>query len=242
MAAEVTATIKITIVFDNYPYSPKLKTGFGFACVLETGERKILFDTGSEGDILLNNMMEVNLMPQSIDAVVLSHNHWDHTGGLNDFLTENNDVDVHLPVSFPGNFKADVKRSGARLIEVSESSMLSKGIYSTGEIQGIMHEQSIICRTDDGSVVITGCAHPGIAKILLKAKTLHGPVHMAMGGFHLRDEKLSSLQRIVETFKELRINKVCPSHCTGDNARSLFQKIYGQDCIMGGVGSTFNFA
>ncbi len=231
------SSFKITIVFDNYPFSPKLKTGFGFACVVETGEGRILFDTGSDGDVLLSNLANVNLKPQEIDAVVLSHNHWDHTGGLNDFLRENSDVNVYLPISFPDDFKKDVKRTGARLTEVNESRIISEGVYSTGEMQGIVNEQSLICKTDDGSVVITGCAHPGITRILKRAEALYGPVFLTMGGFHLRDEKLSSLQRTVETFEELGITRVCPSHCSGDNARSLFKKAYGDNCIMGGVGS-----
>jgi len=235
------STLKITVVFDNYPYSPNLKTGFGFACVLETDGRKILFDTGSDGGVLLSNMLDIGVTPQDIDTIVLSHNHWDHTGGLHEFLRENSDIDVYLPVSFPDDLKIDVKRSGARLIEVDETCRLCEGIYSTGEMQGIVNEQSLICKTDDGSVVITGCAHPGITNILKKAEALYGPVYMAMGGFHLRGEKVSSLQRTVETFKELGIEEVCPSHCTGDNARSLFKKVYKERCIMGGVGSIISF-
>ncbi len=236
------STLKITIVFDNYPYSPMLKTGFGFACVLETDRRKILFDTGSDSGVLLSNMVNIGIKPQDIDIIVLSHYHWDHTGGLNDFLTENSDVDLYLPVSFPDDFKADLKRSGVELNEVDETCELCEGVYSTGEMRGIVNEQSLICKTDNGSVVITGCAHPGITKILKKAKTLYGPVYLAMGGFHLRGEKVSSLQRTVETFKELGITEVCPSHCTGDNARSLFKKAYREHCIMGGVGSIISFS
>jgi len=235
------STLKITIVFDNYPHSPVLKTGFGFACVLETNEKRVLFDTGSDGGVLLSNMVNIGIKLQDIDIIVLSHYHWDHTGGLNDFLTENSDVDLYLPISFPDDFKADLKRSGIRLIEVDETCELCEGIYSTGEMRGIVNEQSLICKTDNGSVVITGCAHPGITEILKKAKTLYGPVYIAMGGFHLRSEKTPSLQRTVDTFKELGIAEVFPSHCTGDNARSLFKKAYGERCIMGGVGSIISF-
>ena len=238
----MTASLKITVVFDNYPHLSRLKTAFGFASVVETEKGKILFDTGSDGDILLANLENVNLKPQSIDTVVLSHNHWDHTGGLKDFLAENSDVDIHLPASFPEDFKADVKRSGARLIEVSDASIVSEGVYTTGEMHGIVNEQSLICKTVKGSVLITGCAHPGITNILRKAISLHGPVHLTMGGFHHRDERLSSLHKIIETFKELGVTKVCPSHCTGDISRSLFKKIYGQNFVPGGVGSTFKFA
>ncbi|MDP8229189.1 MAG: MBL fold metallo-hydrolase [Candidatus Electryoneaceae bacterium] len=233
--------MKFTIVFDNYPYSILLRTGFGFACVVETGDRKILFDTGSDGGVLLNNLSVVDISPQEIGTVVISHNHWDHIDGLQDFLRVNSDIDLYVPVSFPDHFKAGVKKSGVRLIEVDESCRICDGIYSTGEMRGIMNEQSLICKTDQGSVVITGCAHPGIVKIIKRAIALHGPVVLAMGGFHLRDKRQSSIKGIVQLFKELGVGEVCPSHCTGDDARSLFQKIYGQHCILGGVGSTFNF-
>jgi len=235
----------ITIVFDNYPYNPKLKTGFGFACVVESGNKKILFDTGCDGKLLLSNMKKLGFAPEDIDTVILSHYHWDHIDGLFVFIEKNNKVDVYVPVSFPDNFKNEVKRYGASIIEVDESRMIYNGVYSTGELHGSyigqsLKEQSFICETDQGSVLITGCAHSGIVEIITETQRINGQVYMVMGGFHLHDKTRTVLELIVYNFRKHGVTKVCPCHCTGDNARKLFLKVYGKDCILGGVGTVID--
>ena len=54
----------------------------GFACWIETAQGSVLFDTGSSGELLLDNLSRLELDPANIDALVISHAHDDHTGGL----------------------------------------------------------------------------------------------------------------------------------------------------------------
>jgi hypothetical protein len=75
-------SMNLTILFDNNPYDPRLQTGWGFAAWIEYGDRVVLFDTGADGAVLLDNMALLGFDPQAIDIVVLSHEHSDHTGGL----------------------------------------------------------------------------------------------------------------------------------------------------------------
>ena len=63
----------MTIVFDNYPGLPGLATLWGFAAVIQTPGVTVLFDTGSNGRVLLKNMAALNLSPESIDLLFLSH-------------------------------------------------------------------------------------------------------------------------------------------------------------------------
>ena len=72
--------MRITILADNYVDRMGLLAEHGFSCLVETGGRRILFDTG-QGRALLNNMKELAI-PQEIDMIVLSHGHYDHTGGI----------------------------------------------------------------------------------------------------------------------------------------------------------------
>ena len=76
----------ITVIYDNNPYKEGLETAWGFAASITGTEKTILFDTGGDGSILLNNMQKLAIDPNGIDTVVLSHIHPDHTGGLNSFL------------------------------------------------------------------------------------------------------------------------------------------------------------
>ena len=78
--------LKVTVVYDNNEFAPELRTDWGFACVVEAGEQTILFDTGGNGELLLDNMDKLGLEMNSIDAIVLSHIHGDHTNGLQRLL------------------------------------------------------------------------------------------------------------------------------------------------------------
>jgi hypothetical protein len=58
--------VKITIVYDNVVWEPALTPDWGFACVVETDARALLFDTGARGDILLGNMER----PMAIEVLI----------------------------------------------------------------------------------------------------------------------------------------------------------------------------
>ena len=84
--------LRITVVYDNNPYKEGLTTSWGFACVIKGAEKTILFDTGGNSAVLLDNMQQLGMDPKEIDVVVLSHIHGDHVGGLNGFLQVNMNV------------------------------------------------------------------------------------------------------------------------------------------------------
>jgi len=175
--------MKITIVYDNQA-DEGLKSGWGFFCLVEEKE-KILFDTGDSGENLIYNLKHLNIQPESIAIIVISHNHWDHTGGLKEFLKLNNNVRVFRPKSF------------------SEPTEISPGVHSTGALGKLIKEQSLVVNAEEGNLVITGCAHPGLEKIIDKAAQL-GKIYGVLGGFHgfSKLEKLRSIKLIA------------PCHCT----------------------------
>jgi len=95
-----------------------------------------------------------------------------------------------------------------------------------------MPEQSLVVKTVNGLTVITGCAHPGIIKILeVVKKNFDEYIYMVMGGFHLKNKEESDIVSIIKRFKEMKIKKVAPMHCTGDRAVKLFAKEYGDNFI-----------
>jgi 7,8-dihydropterin-6-yl-methyl-4-(beta-D-ribofuranosyl)aminobenzene 5'-phosphate synthase len=86
-------------------------------------------------------------------------------------------------------------------------------------------------------VVITGCAHPNIARILEMVKTLRNEkIYMVFGGFHLLSKSDDQVKEIIKKFKELGVEKVGPTHCTGDRAIELFKEAYGKNYVPMGVG------
>jgi 7,8-dihydropterin-6-yl-methyl-4-(beta-D-ribofuranosyl)aminobenzene 5'-phosphate synthase len=72
--------LRITVIYDNNPYKEGLITSWGFACVIYGAEKTILFDTGGNSAVLLDNMQQLGMDPKEIDVVVLSHIHGDHIG------------------------------------------------------------------------------------------------------------------------------------------------------------------
>jgi 7,8-dihydropterin-6-yl-methyl-4-(beta-D-ribofuranosyl)aminobenzene 5'-phosphate synthase len=233
-------TLTFTIVYDNNAYDPRLKTAWGFSCLIEYRGQVILFDTGGDSPTLLANMATLGIDPGEIETVVLSHIHGDHTSGLSGllpmFAVAGDGLTVFVPQSFPARFK-DAVRTRTHLVEVREPREIGDGVYTTGELGTGIIEQSLMVRTDEGLVVVTGCAHPGIVEIIRKAKTLSGDgVYLVLGGFHLGGKSQREIEGILSEFRRLGVRKVAPCHCTGEQAIRMFRQGYGEDFIQAGAG------
>ena len=206
----------ITILYDNEVYQEGLKSDWGFSCIIEKeNSPKILFDTGANGSILLSNMKKLGIEPISIDEIFISHNHFDHIGGLSSFLNVNNKVKVYVPVSLRG------VRDAKEVIYVDKSLKIHENFFSTGELKGI--EQSLVIEEEKGLVVIAGCSHPGVGNIL-KAAGQFGKVKSLVGGLHGFSE--------FDLIKDLDL--ICPVHCT--QFKEKIKELYPEKYISGGVG------
>ncbi len=236
MSVEETGSMTITVVYDNNSYDPRLRTDWGFSCLVELDETTLLFDTGGDGELLLSNMSMLGFDPREIDHVVLSHIHGDHTGGVRSVLATGVRPVVHVPRSFPESFK-DELRSWTEVREVSKATTIADGIHSTGELGSGIIEQSLVLDSREGLVIITGCAHPGIANVVTKvAETHQGDIYLVMGGFHLGGKSTQELNQVIAAFRRLGVRKMAPSHCTGEQAMTLFAQEWGADFIDSGVG------
>ncbi len=212
--------MKITLVYDNDVYTKGLKADWGFSCLVEIEDTpKILFDTGGSGTILLYNMEKLNIDPASISEVVISHSHFDHSGGLSDFLKKNKEVKLYLPSSFYRPFEAK------EVISVKEPLQIHEKVFTTGELLGI--EQSLVVKTDKGLVVIAGCSHPGVGNIL-EAASQFGKVYALVGGLHGFSE--------FDLLKDLEL--VCACHCT--MYKSKIKSLYPEKWVEGGAGKVIS--
>jgi len=123
---------------------------------------------------------------------VLSRNHWDHVDGLEGFQKFNSTAEVVRPRAF------------------SQPTEVSRGIYSTGTLGTFPKEQSLVVKTEKGNIVITGCAHPGLERILQTDGSL-GRIYGVLGGFHGFSK-----------FAELEgIQFIAPCHCTEHTERIM---------------------
>ena len=235
--------LTLTIVYDNYPGPENLKPDWGFACLIEGLEKTILFDTGGNGPILLENMRQLNLDPQKIDLIVISHVHGDHTNGLESILMLRPQLPVYIPAGFPESFKQKVRSLGSPLFEGENSVRILPAARTTGTLgHSAIVEQGLCIKTADGWVLITGCAHPGVDNLAQKAQNITPEqLYMVLGGFHMASYSDSQVNAVIDKFQSLGITHAAPTHCTGDNARNLFKKRLAEKCTLPHLGYAFSF-
>ena len=210
--------ITLTILYDNYKYDEGYKNNWGFSCLIEVeGTAPILFDTGASSSVLLHNMEKLSINPESIGCLFISHDHWDHTGGIKGFTKHNMNTTLYVPESFPSFSKPKVKE----IVKVKDARKIHDNVFSTGEIKGI--EQSLVVKTDRGLAVIAGCSHPGVRDIM-QAASKFGEVIALIGGLHgFREFDL------VED-----LNLICATHCT--QHKEEIRELYPEKFISGGSG------
>ena len=217
--------MKTVIVYDNYTTDEKIIHGWGFSCLLDG---HILFDAGEDGPKLLENLNYLNIGLDSIEKIVISHDHWDHQGGLWAILEKRPGIDVYSCPGFTQEFKDKVKELKGNLIELENLTEISKGIYSTGEIMGTykddpISEQVILCNTENGLSVITGCAHPGIVNIVDRSIKLFPDKQLnnLIGGFHLYPSTDEEAEEIYNKLLAYGFKNYGGTHCTGDFAKKF---------------------
>lgn len=229
--------LEITVVYENTLHNPDLAAGWGFAALIEYRGHVLLFDTGADGEALLNNMEALHIDPLAIESVILSHNHGDHTGGLEALLASGAQPDVYVLPSFPDAFKRRISRT-TTVIEATPGQVISEGIFTTGEMGSHTPEQALAIELAQGMVIVTGCAHPGIVAIVEHVKeTSSKPIHLVMGGFHLGSKSHAEIATIVQAFRRLGVERVGPCHCTGEQALAAFAAAYGDDFVAIGTGT-----
>jgi 7,8-dihydropterin-6-yl-methyl-4-(beta-D-ribofuranosyl)aminobenzene 5'-phosphate synthase len=218
MAAPGEATMfTITVLYDNESVRPELEHDWGFAALVSIADGgSILFDTGADGHLLLRNASALGLDLSTVSAIVISHWHWDHAGGLPIVLREA--AGAHLYVPPPGSEHVPPDRLhvvGPDPIEIVP------GVYSTGVVDGI--EQAVVLVNGRRGSVLMGCAHPGVAALLAAAARVAEP-YALIGGLHGFAD-LSVLEGL---------DAVYPCHCTQRKQEIL--KAYPQRAVRCGAG------
>ncbi len=206
--------MKLTILYDNESRDPELDADWGFAALVEACGRRILFDTGASGRLLLKNMEKLNVSPQAIEEIFISHDHWDHTGGLQEILRRK-----PVPVYVPDTFSKALPHG--ETVSLSQPTEIHEHIYSTGTLKNI--EQAMCIRENGKVVVIAGCSHPGVTDILEAASEI-GPVTALIGGLHGFND-----------FPVLQsLDLICATHCT--QHQQEIRTRFPQTSTAGGAG------
>lgn len=205
MQLPVGITTRFSVVYDNEAL-PGFRKGWGFSCLV--GDH-VLFDTGGDARALLYNMEKLGIDLHKIRAIVLSHAHGDHTGGIG-IVDHLDDVRVFALGSFFAPLAKKIARfENVEMVRVSGRTEVSEGISSTGPL-GQMEEQSLLVALPEGLMIVTGCSHPGVPVIIGEARK-YGAIYGIIGGFHGFSE--------LEALRDVSI--IVPCHCTRQKSRIL---------------------
>lgn len=208
----------------------------------------VLFDTFASFRALAKKLNDIHVPIEQLNAVVISHDHWDHIGGLWELLAKRRDLDVYLPAHTDEATKQRVRDAGSRVIDGSGEKMIRPNIYLSealmgGFKDGKVAEQSLVIRTDKGLVIVVGCAHPGIAEIVRKARQVFNlPVYGVIGGFHLMHSAISDVRACAAELKQAGVVLVAPTHCTGWRAEKEFKSVFNENFIALREGQNLFFA
>ena len=210
--------MKLTIVYDNDVYKKGigLQSGWGFSCLIETKNDAVLFDTGAKAKVLLNNMEKLGIEPRNISKIAISHEHWDHSGGLKALVLHVGNVELYrLGEKSPSE--------NMQLVSAEEPQEITEGMYTTGRLKGPVDEQSLVLKGKKGWYVLVGCSHPGVEKIIDAAKQ-YGNIVGLVGGLHGFNNFV-----LLEG-----LDIVCATHCT--KHKKVINKLFPTISVEGGVG------
>ncbi len=233
--------ITVTILYDNLWHDDRLEIDWGFAALIEFGDRTVLFDTGTQGDMFMRNLRTLEKDPADIDALVISHAHGDHTGGMEALFASGARPTVYLLGAFPEELRRQIS-AVTTVIEPEPGDEIVAGVFTTGQVGQAIPEQAVAVETANGLVVITGCAHPGVVQMTQRVRDSSAePIHLVMGGFHLMQASGPQLQATVEGLLVLEVEKVGVTHCSGMAAIDAFSRQYGRSFVPLGVGRVLSF-
>jgi 7,8-dihydropterin-6-yl-methyl-4-(beta-D-ribofuranosyl)aminobenzene 5'-phosphate synthase len=221
--------LKIEIMYDNRALK-NFKHGWGFSALIEVKNKNILFDTGAGSEILFHNMKKFNYSPDHTDIIVISHSHFDHSGGLPHILGLKDDIDVYLPKYMNSRSKSEFKMYGSSKSKFYETD--GRKIIIEDIIEAVctreLYEQFLLIHLKEGLLILTGCAHPGLGNDIDYVQKI-GTIYGVMGGFH----GFSNMKKLKG------IQFLAPCHCTSylDEIKYEFKENF-VECV---AGSEFEF-
>jgi 7,8-dihydropterin-6-yl-methyl-4-(beta-D-ribofuranosyl)aminobenzene 5'-phosphate synthase len=103
-----------------------------------------------------------------------------------------------------------------------------------------LRELSLAINTPEGMVIVVGCSHPGIEKIVEAAAKINPRIHFIVGGFHLVASKDEEIEKIVAALRDtFKVAYIAPGHCTGEPTFTALKKAFGDHYLYAGLGTSF---
>jgi len=277
--------LRITTLSENTATARRsLLAEWGLSFLIEIDNHIILLDTG-QSISTAHNAAALGIDLSQIEKIVLSHGHYDHTGGLWEVLSrmrKEMEIIAHPEIwaskygynANEGRYRyigipfqrEDLESLGGYFRLTPEPVWLTENVVTSGEIPMVTDyekidanlyikegkkfhpdplgdDQAIFIKTEQGLVVLLGCAHRGVINTLYHARELIGveSIYMVLGGTHLIRASEIQLELTITELKALGVQKLGVSHCTGMLAAARLAQEFGESFFFCNAGNRITF-
>lgn len=199
----------------------------GFSVLVEVDGEFTLFGTGLRGRYLTYNMDFLEIEPDSLTRVVISHGHGDHSRGVNALLSgRTGPLNVYAPIDAWGK-KGMFSKDGIELtpsaelmgkrVDVEGWMQLSKHLFlSPPMLSSGISETFLVVVGGNRPILISGCCHCGPSAIFETIKDKFGSYPRSLiGGMHLEKSRKEDIYLVAETLQNMECQDLHLNHCTG---------------------------
>ena len=193
----------------------------GFSVLIDTDGQRTLFDTGMRGRYLMHNLDYLEIKADSIDRLVISHNHRPNIGGIGKLLeNRTKPLDIYVNSSFSslkrlfGRPMFDEEKAAKINLHVMEGdTKFSNNLMAIGPF-GDLEEYCLVLSTIKGPVVISSCYHCGVGTVLGKVREEFGkdPYNL-IGGLHIPKPNQKTVDPVADVIKEFGSPHMYLNHC-----------------------------
>lgn len=262
--------LRITALSENTAKMGDYLAEWGLSILIETDSDKILLDTGTSISAI-HNAETLGINFKEIDKIVLSHGHYDHTGGLREILhrmkkeveiiahpdvwqakyhRRKDDTERYIGIPFQ---REELESLGARFHLTKQPIEIADNILTTGEVpmiteyetidpglyikqnsefipDPVMDDQAIVIKTEQGLVIVLGCAHRGMINTIYHAREITGvkEIQAVIGGSHLVGTSEERLWQSIAALREMGVQKLGLCHCTDIPVISILAQEFGE--------------
>jgi 7,8-dihydropterin-6-yl-methyl-4-(beta-D-ribofuranosyl)aminobenzene 5'-phosphate synthase len=271
--------ISVTTLSENTASWLGLLGEWGLSLLVDVDGTRVLLDTGAT-DTAVHNAAALGIDLSTVDKIVLSHGHYDHTGGLRPVLramkkpveviahpdmwtskyARLSEEESYRYIGIPFQREA-LEGLGASFTLSREPVRITDRIVTTGEVpmrndyeqidpilyvrergefkpDPLADDMSLVVKSDEGLVVLAGCAHRGIINTLHRAREVTGVnrIKAVIGGTHLRSAGEERMQFTVAALREFEVQKLGTSHCTGFHSAATLAREFGDGFLVNNAG------
>ena len=199
----------------------------GFSLLIDVDGDRTIFGTGLRGRYLIHNMDHLDIDADSIDRIVISHDHADHAMGVSALLSERTQqVPIYAPSEAWGR-KGRFSKNGIRLtknaipnsrrIDVDGWARLSKHLFLTPPVPGAdTHETFAVIIGDSRPILISGCCHCGVETVFDMVRDKFGANPKTLiGGLHMENMPKDKAYETADILQNAECQDLHLNHCTG---------------------------